>query len=340
MPVQPDIVLQDLKAKKYAPIYFLQGDESFYIDVITEYIEKNILSDADKAFNQVVAYGQDIDITTILNHARAYSMFSDRKVVIIKEAQEIKGFDKKENQTMLEAYIKNPLPSTILVFSYKNKTLDARKTLAKIVDKHAILVTTKKMYDNEVPSWSLNYVRSKGFNISVGGNALLCESVGNNLSRIANEVDKLVINIDSKVEITEALVQKYVGESKEYSVFELQKALAQKNVLKANKIIDNFASNPKNNPLVVVVGSLASYFLKVLMIHHAANKDEKILASVLKVNPFFVKDYIAASRLYSPQKTLSIIHYLKETDLQSKGVTASGMKESDMLKELIFKILH
>lgn len=340
MPVQPEIVIQDLHAKKYAPIYFLQGEEPYYIDAITEYIEKNVLSDADKAFNQVVAYGQDIDVTAILNHARSYSMFSDRKVVIIKEAQEIKGFDKKESQAMLEAYLKNPLPSTILVFAYKNKTLDARKTLSKIVDKHTVLVTTKKMYDNEVPVWSLNYIKSKGFRISNGANALLCESVGNNLSRIANEIDKLVINIDAQTEISESLVQKYVGISKEYNIFELQKALGQKNVLKANQIIDNFASNPKNNPIVMVVASLAGYFFKVLMVHHAPVKDERTLASSLKVNPYFVKDYINASKMYSPQKTLSIIRYLKETDLQSKGVTAAGMRESDMLKELVFKILH
>lgn len=340
MPVHPDTVLQDLKAKKYAPIYFLQGDEAFYIDIISDYIEKNVLTDADKAFNQVVAYGQDIDVTAILNHARAYSMFSDRKVVIIKEAQEIKGFDKKESQTMLEAYLKNPLPSTILVFAYKGKSLHAGRTLGKIMDKHAILVTTKKMYDNEVPIWSNSYVKSKGFHITVGANAVLCESVGNNLSRIANEVDKLVINIPAQTEISEALVQKYVGKSKEYTVFELQKALGQKNVMKSNQIIENFAANPKNNPIVMVVASLAGYFLKVLMIHHAANKDERTLAGVLKVNPFFVKDYIATSRLYSPQKTLSIIHFLRETDLQSKGISSTGIKESDMLKELVFKILH
>lgn len=340
MPVQPEVVIQDLIAKKYAPIYFLQGDESYYIDEITEFIEKKVLSDADKAFNQVVAYGQDIDVTTILNHARAYSMFSDRKVVIIKEAQDIKGFDKKENQTMLEAYVKNPLPSTILVFAYKNKSLHAGRTLGKIMDKHAVLVTTKKMYDNEVPAWASHYIKSKGFKISASANAILCESVGNNLSRIANEVDKLVINIEAQSEITDALVQKYVGKSKEYSIFELQKALALKNVLRSNQIIDNFSANPKNNPIVLVVASLASYFFKVLMIHHAANKEERSLASVLKVNPYFVKDYIGASRLYSPQKTLSILHYLKETDLQSKGITSSGMKESEMLKELIFKILH
>ena len=168
----------------------------------------------------------------------------------------------------------------------------------------------------------------------------MCEYVGNNLSRIANELDKLIINLETNTEITETLVDKYVSQSKEYSIFELQKALSQKNVLRSNQIINNFASNPKNNPIVMVVASLSGYFMKILLVHHATNKDERTLSSILKVNPYFVKDYISASKLYSPQKTLSIIHYLKETDLQSKGISASSMDESDMLKELIFKILH
>ncbi|HYG40934.1 MAG TPA: DNA polymerase III subunit delta [Cytophagales bacterium] len=340
MPVAPESVLKDLKSNKYAPVYFLQGEEPYYIDKISDYIEANALKEHEKGFNQIIMYGQDAPMSVILNNARRYPMMSERQVVIVKEAQNIPDFTKENAEKMFGAYVSNPLPSTILVFNYKFKKLDARKSQTKQIEKFAVCVESKKLYDNQVPDWVTKYVNDKGFKVSPKTTLLISDFIGNNLERISNEIDKLLINLNPGEEITPDLVQKYIGISKEFNVFELQKALTTKDIVKANQIINYFAANPKNNPVIPIISSLFSYFTKLLLAHHSKDKSEKGLALALSVNPFFVKDYLAGVRNYPLVKVISIIHFIKTADLQSKGVESTSISEGEIMKELVYKILH
>lgn len=341
MAIDANEILKELKGGKYRPVYFLQGEEAFYIDQIADFIEKNALDEAQKGFNQVVLYGRDIDMNAVLQNARRFPMMSDKQVVIIKEAQDLKELGKEEPAKLLAEYIQNPLPSTILVFCHKNKVLDGRKALSKIVKKSAALVTTKKLYDNQVPAWVGDYVKSKGFKIGVKATALLSESVGSDLAKLANEIDKMLINFKEKgTEVTEDHIQKYIGISKDYNVFELQKALIVKDVVKANKIIHYFEQSPKDNPIIPIIAVLFGFFSKLLVVHHQKDKSDRNIASVLKINPFFVKDYTTACRKYSLGAAINCIRFLKDADLQSKGVKGGSMTEGEILKELVFKLLH
>lgn len=338
-----ETVLEDLKRNKYAPVYFLQGEEPFYIDQISDFIESNALQEQEKSFNQVIVYGKEINLPTLLTHARRFPMMAERQVVIVKEAQEMNDLEKdgKGNQANpLLAYLKNPVASTILVFCHKYKTLDARKSLFKELDKAAIVVNTKKPYENKLPEWISNYVKSMGLSINSKASSLLADSVGVDLSRIANELNKVRINLKDKKEIDENDIQKYVGLSKEYNPFELCNALKERNIFKANQIIQYFGSDPKGNPAIQIISVLYNFFSKVLQVHYSVQKDEGSLASLLKTNPYFVKDYSQASKTYSPQKLMDIISHLKHADMQLKGVNANNMDESEILKELIFKVLH
>lgn len=340
MPQTADSVLKDLQKGRYAPVYFLQGEEPFYIDLIANYIEKNALSEADKGFNQVICYGKDLQTGALMNYARRFPMMANRQVVIVKEAQEIQDLGKEEAQKLLENYVINPLPSTILVLCHKYKSLDGRKSLAKSLDKHAVLVDSKKLYDNQVPDWAANYCREKGYKVSTKATVMLAEYVGNDLNRMAGEIDKILINLPEGSEITADTVQKYVGISKEYNTFELQKALIVRDVVKANQIIRYFEANPKDNPIIPIIALLFSFFCKVLISYHTPDKSENNLATVLKVNRFFVKDYLQTMRGYPFQKVVQIIHFLREADLKSKGVDCGNTSEGQILKELVFKILH
>lgn len=340
MPQRPEAVLEKLKKREFAPIYFLQGDEPYYIDLISDFIENTVLEEHEKGFNQVVCYGKDVTMGTVITQARRFPMMADRQVVIVKEAQEIADLNREEGQKLLEGYVQNALPSTVLVFAHKHKTLDGRKSLAKTLDKHAVLVDAKKLYDNKLPEWILSYVRDKAYRIQPQAAQLLADYIGNDLSRLSNEIDKLMLNIPAKSEITPDHIQKFVGISKDYNVFELQAALIQRNVLKANQIIHYFEANPKSNPVIMVVATLFSFFTKVLLAHGATDRSEAGIAAALGVNPFFAKDYLTALRNYPFQKTVRIIHYLRESDLQAKGVEAGHISEGDILRELVFKILH
>ena len=340
MAASPDSILKDLKSSKYSPVYFLQGEEPYYIDLIADLIEKNCLNESEKSFNQTILYGKDVNTNTILLNAKKFPMMSERQVVIVKEAQEVSDLGKEAGDSQLNAYIQNPLPSTVLVLCYKYKTLDARKTLAKNLDKFAVLVNSKKIYDNQVPDWVTAYISQKGFKVNNKASVLLAEFVGNNLSRLANEIDKLLINLKEGQEVNEDLIEKYVGISKEFNVFELQQALIKRDVYKANQIVKYFEANPKDNPIIPILSVLFNFFSKLLQVHAAENRTEGNLAKMLSVNPYFVKDYISGARTYPFPKVVNIIHYLRQADLYSKGVDATNMKEGQILKELVFKILH
>ncbi|MEH0155306.1 DNA polymerase III subunit delta [Limibacter armeniacum] len=333
-------VLKDLEAKKFAPLYFLQGDEPYFIDSITEFIEQNALTEAERSFNQSVVYGKDVTMNQVLESARRFPMMAMRQVLIVKEAQGIQDIGRKAAQEQLITYAQNPVPSTVLVFAFKNKSLDGRSQLKKTLEKHAVFVDSKKLYDNKVPSWIKQHCKLKGFNIKDRAVGLLADHIGNDLARIANELDKMMLNYeDGSVEITETMISKHVGISREYNVFELQSALGKKEVFKANQILNYFEANPKNNPVIPIISMLFSYFSKVMLVHQNRSLPKNELARLLGVNPYFVSEYMLASQNYPLNTTLNIIKYLHQADLQSKGVE-SVASESQLLKELVFKIMH
>ncbi|MEM9299255.1 MAG: DNA polymerase III subunit delta [Bacteroidota bacterium] len=340
MGVTAESILSDLKSKAFAPVYFLQGEETFYIDQISDYIENNVLNETEKGFNQTILYGRDAPVNIVLTNAKRFPMMSERQVVIVKEAQNIPDINKEVGQKMLCDYLENPVPSTLLVFCHKNKILDKRKALGKLVEKKAVALTTKKLYDNQIPAWVEGYIRSKGFNASDKAVQMLSDSIGANLERLSNEIDKILINYKEPVQIDEQTVQKYVGISKDYNVFELQKALIIKDVLKANRIVNYFEANPKKNPLLPVIAVLFSFYSKLLTAHHAKDKSERNLASQLRVSPYFVKDYITALRYYSLSKVVDNIHLIRNADLHSKGIDNASTSEGQLLRELIFRLMH
>lgn len=333
-------ILSNLKNNQYAPVYFLQGEESYFIDEVIKYVEQNAMDEGMRSFNQVVLYGKDANIPDIINHAKGFPMMSERKVVIVKEAQEIAGFAKEENEKMLISYLENPQPSTVLVFGYKYKTLDKRKKVGKTIDQKAVMMTATKFYDNQIPTWVESFVKSRKRTIDQKALQLIVENIGNNLTRIANEIDKMLINIGEEPKITAEHVYKNIGISKEYNVFELQKALTFKNVLKANEIITYFKSDPKSNPLIPIVANLFSFYNKILLLHHSKDKSDKHLASLLGVHPFFVKEYNMAARNYPLSKVVANIRHLKIADMKSKGIDYPSQPEGEILKELIFNLIH
>lgn len=333
-----DQIIENLKNKVYHPIYFLQGEEPYYIDEITDFIAKNVLDENEKEFNQTVLYGKETNVNSILECAKRFPMMANYQVVIVKEAQQIKDKD-LESEIFLK-YVENPMKSTILVMCYKYKKLDGRKSLGKLIAKKGVLFESKKLYDNQIPEWIANFLKKKNYRIGVKATMLLTEYLGNDLSKIVNELEKLMLNIKSGNEISTSHIEQYIGISKDFNVFELQNALGTKNILKANQIIRYFAKNPKDHPMPVTLFNLYSFFSKVLMYHYILDKSNKNAAAVLKVHPFFLKDYQFASKNFSPKKTEQIISVLRDYDKKSKGVNNISADEGELLKELVYKILH
>ncbi|MBD1364116.1 DNA polymerase III subunit delta [Mucilaginibacter sp. ZT4R22] len=335
-------IIKDLKARKFKPLYLLHGEEPYFIDLVSNYIEHKVLSDAEKGFNQTVLYGKDTDIMTAINAAKRYPMMSDYQVVMIKEAQDMKwgrdDEDKKHINPLL-AYLENPLPSTILVFCYKYGKFDKRKKTYKAIDKNGLIFESATLYDSKIPAWIEGYIADKKYKINGQASAMLAEYLGNDLSKIANELDKLMLNVATGEEITLKHIQDNIGISKEYNVFELQSALTKKDAYKVNQIVNYFEANPKANPIVLVLGNLNNFFSKVLAYHYIKDKSPQSLARELGVSPYFVKDYEQAARGYSLGKTFQVISYLREYDLKSKGVE-SNTGQGGLMKELMFKILH
>ncbi len=327
-------ILTDLKNKIYRPIYLLSGEEPFYIDEIADYIEKNTLDETEKEFNQTVIYGKDIDIPTLVNYAKRFPMMSNYQVIIVKEAQEL---DKIEE---LAPYLDNMQPSTLLVLCYKYKKVDGRTSFKKNLEKKGVFFESKKLYDNQLPDWISTYLKQKNYQITPNAAKLLADFLGNDLQKIVNEINKLIINIPSQTAITPELIEENIGISKDFNVFELQKALGAKDIVKSNQIINYFASNPKENPLVKVIIILYPFFNKILTFQQLADKSQKNAASVLGISPFFVKDFEEASKKYSTQKLFQIISILREYDLKSKGVDNVSTSDGDLMKELVYKILH
>ncbi|WP_209332591.1 DNA polymerase III subunit delta [Lunatimonas salinarum] len=336
----PETVLKDLKNGKFAPVYFIQGEEPYFVDKITHYIEQHAIPPHDRGFNQVVMYGKDVTMSTVINNAKRFPMMADRQAVIVKEAQQIEGLGREDVDNLLISYVKNPLPSTILVFAHKHKTLDGRKALAKELDKHAILVKSSRISEYKIIPYIEAYIKEHKFTIEPKALQVLAESIGGNLEVLTNEIDKMLINFSEPVMITVDHIQKYIGISKEFNIFELTNALSFRNVAKANAIIYYFSQNPKANPLIPMITVLFTHFNRILLVYGNKNLPDSQLAGVLKVNPYFIKEYLTAAKNYSLGKVIDIFTYLKEADLQSKGVESNNLPHSQILKELIFKILH
>ena len=338
-------LVRDLKSRKFKPVYLLHGEESYYIDKISDYIEENVLTDAERGFNQSIFYGKDTDVMNVLNAAKRFPMMSEYQVILVKEAQEMKwgkdGEDSKKTMDPLLSYLENPSRSTILVFCYKHGKFDKRKKTYKAIDKNGIVFESAEIYADKVPAWAEDYVKEKSYRINSRASAMIGEYLGNDLSKVANELDKLMLNVPAGAEITAELVQDNIGISKEYNVFELQAALARRDAFKVNQIITYFAANPKSNPMPLVLGALNTYFTKVLKYHYAADRSQAGLARELGVSPYFVKDYELAGKNYDKMKTFRVIGYLRECDLRSKGVDSTGnTDDGELMKELMFKIIH
>lgn len=327
-------ILSNLQKKIYHPIYFLMGEETYFIDKISDYISDNVLTDAEKGFNQTILYGKDVEPHTIIANARRFPMMSNYQVIIIREAQNIKKIED------LESYVKNPLNSTILVINYKYKTLDKRKTFPKLIDQKGILFESKKIYDNQLPTWIISYLKNHQYTIVPQAAAMLAEYLGTDLGKVVNELDKLIISLPSGSQITPEHIEKNIGISKEFNVYELQNALGERDLLKANRIINYFGANPSSNPMPMIISSLFSYFSKILNYHFLEDKSQNNVASVLQVHPFFVKTYVAAAKNFNIKKLVEIISILREFDMKSKGWGNVSASPADLQREMIYRILH
>ena len=331
----------DIKNNSFSPIYLLMGEEEYYIDYLTKLIQKNSLKDHEKDFNLNIVYGKDTSIADIISISKQYPVMSEKKLVIVKEAQDLVKKDIDGNSLDdLISYVNSPLDSTILVLNFKHKSLDKRKAIYKAILKNGLVFESKKLYENQAQDWIISYLQSFGFTIDKKSSFLITELLGTDINKIANELDKLIV-LKSKVKtINSDDVEKFIGISKDFNVFELRKAIGEKNLFKCMKIIDYFSKNPKSNPIVVIVSLIFDFFVKLFIYHSLSDKSDKSVASALKVSPYFVKDYSSADRNYSMKNISSKISILREFDLKSKGLGATNITNSDLLKELIFKLLH
>jgi DNA polymerase-3 subunit delta len=328
-------LVTDIKNGKLHPIYFLMGEEPYYIDKISKYIETNVLSEEEKGFNQMVLYGRDVSIEDVVGQAKRYPMMAEHQVVIVKEAQDLSRTIEK-----LVDYAEQPQPSTILVINYKYKTIDKRKKLYKTLKSKAVIFESKKLYDNQVGDWIRRVLSGQNYTISPKAAQMLAEFLGTDLSKISNELDKLKIILPEGTQITPEHIEQNIGISKDYNNFELQKAVGARDILKANQIIKYFGDNPKDNPMVVTVSLLYSFFSKLLLLHGLHDKSPRSVSSALKINPYFANEYIVAARNYPMKQVSAIIATLREFDVKSKGVGANAIGQGDLLKEMMVRIMN
>lgn len=328
-------IVNDIKQGNIKPIYFLMGEEPYYIDKLTEYIESNILSEEEKGFNQMVLYGKDVTVEDIVANAKRYPMMAERQVVIVKEAQELaRTIDR------LESYAENPQPTTVLVIAYKYKTLDKRKKVTKLIDKVGVVFESKKLYENQVGDWIKRVLAGKEYGIEPKAAAMLVEFLGNDLSKVSNELDKLTIILPKGSTITPKIIEDNIGISKDYNVFEFRKAIGERDQLKAYKIAEYFSQNPKDNPLVMTTGLVFGFFSQLLQYHGLKDKTPSNAAKLLRVNPYFIKDYDIALRNYPMKKVSQVVATLRDIDVKSKGVGANSISQGDLLKEMLVKIFN
>ena len=328
-------IVNDIKTGNIKPIYFLMGEESYYIDKLSDYIEKKVLTEEEKGFNQTVLYGRDVTIEDIVSTAKRYPMMAERQVVIVKEAQDlVRTIDK------LESYAENPMPTTVLVICYKYKSLDKRKKVTKLIAKNGVVFESKKLYENQVGDWIKRVLAGKKYTIEPKATAMLVEFLGADLSKINNELEKLQIILPVGSVINPMHIEENIGFSKDFNVFELRKALGERNQLKAYTIAENFAQNPKDNPMVVTTSLVFGFFIQLLKYHGLKDRNPKNVAAVIGVNPFFLKEYDVALKNYPMKKVSQIVAALRDIDVKSKGVGANALSQSDLLREMLYKIFN
>jgi len=328
-------IVNDIQKGKIKPIYFLMGEEPYYIDKISDFIEDNVLSEEERGFNQMLIYGRDASIDEIVSNAKRYPMMAERQVVIVKEAQDLSRTIEK-----LVDYAENPQTTTVLVVCYKYKKIDKRKKLYKAISKSGIIFEGKRLYENQVGDWITRNLKSRGYSISPKASQMLVEFLGTDLGKIDNELEKLQLICPQGTTISPEIIEENIGISKDFNNFELRKAIGEKDSLKAHRIINYFSQNPKDNPMVVTISLLFSYFSQILQYHGLNDKSKGAVAKQLKVSPYFVGDYVAAARNYPMKKVSHAISLLQETDVKSKGVGANNISQGDLLKELLVKIMN
>lgn len=326
-------IVNDVKNGNLKPIYFLMGEEPYYIDRISDYIENRVLTEEERGFNQMVLYGRDISVDDIVSNAKRYPMMAEHQVIIVKEAQDL-----SRTIENLADYAKQPQPTTILVLNYKYKTIDKRKALYKTLNKTGVVFESKKLYENQVADWIRRVLSSNNYGIEPKAAQMLVEFLGTDLSKINNELDKLKIILPKGTQITPEHIEVNIGISKDFNNFELRKAIGERNEIKAYRIVNYFADNPKDNPMVVTVSLLFAFFSQLLHFHGMADKSPRNVASALRINPYFVNEYINAARNYPMKKVSGVIATLREFDVKSKGVGANAIPQGDLLKELLVRI--
>lgn len=333
-----DLILKSIKNKELLPIYFFHGEEPYFIDVALKSFENDVLGEDEKAFNQTVVYGKDTTFGEVLSLARQFPMMGDRQVIILKEAQEIKMTEK--DGEALKAYAENPVPSTVLIIAHKYKKVDARKAFAKILSKNKMLFVSDKMRDYEVPKWIEQELKNIGLKSKPHIPALLSEYLGTDLSRISNELNKLKMILKDTDILDEKIIETHIGISKDFNIFELTKALAGKEEARAMRIAYYLGKSPKQNPFEMMMGSLYSFFSNLIMYHTMAGQNPKAIQEELRLNYYQAQDMAAAARKYSLKHSTRIISVLREFDLKRKGLGAVNMDETELMTEMVYKILH
>jgi len=330
-----EAIIKDLKSKKYSPIYLLHGNEPYYIDKISSYIEQNVLNEGEKAFNQAVLYGKDTEFKMVVDEARQFPMMASHRVIVIKEAQDMRSLKN------LAAYAENPSPQSIVVINHKHKKFDSRTKLAKAIKANGVLFESKKLYDNQVQGWISKYISERGYTIAPDAAMITAEYLGTDLNKIANEMDKVIVNLKDEKTISANLIKEMVGISKDYNVFELQKAIGTLNTEKVFRIVDYFAANPKSNPLVMVLSNLYGYFSKVYIAAYHGKKSDNELKTLLGLpTPYFVKEYRQAAQNFRGQRLINIFEALKVADLRSKGVGARNMESKAILRDFMITVFY
>lgn len=326
-------LIADIDARQFAPVYLLTGEENYYIDLVSDYMEAHVVEEMYRDFDQTVVYGRDVSMQQVLSLAMRFPMMSPVQLVLVKEAQDLKDWD------ALLPYLEKPIQSTVLVFCYRHKKLDKRTKLYKALSAKAIVYERAKLYDNQVPDWVARFVSQNGYQITEKGAVLIAQSLGNDLAKIANELSKVFISIKKGDVIDENLIEGQIGISKDYNVFELQLALGRRDVVLCNRIVNHAAANPKDYPIQLILPTLYNYFIKVMIYIQEPNKQQA--ATAMGIKPFFLKDYAVAAQNYTLGKLATCIGYLYDTDLRSKGIRNTGtITDGELLKELVFRIIH
>ena len=326
-------VLRRLQEGDLLPVYLLTGEENYYIDVLSDFFENKVVDEVSRSFDQTVLYGRDVNMDLVVGMAKRYPVLGPRQLVLVKEAQDIRDWEP------LMSYLDKPAPTTVLVFCYRHKKMDKRTRLFQQLKKTGEVFDYQRIYESQLPQWITDYVESSGYTIQPGCALLLAESLGNNLSLIANELSKIFAVLGEKGAVTASVVERVTGISKEYNVFELQTAIGRRDVVKCNRIVNYFAANPKSNPIQMVLPTLYSYLVRLMIYIQLPDKSDA--ATALGVNPFFIKEYANAAGNFTLGKLASCIGYLNEADLRSKGIRNAGtVTGGEILKELVFKIIH